>query len=140
MNNTNLIRGLFLLAIALIFGVASSMHSLGSVNRPGPGLFPLIVSGMLGVVALVTIIRAYFVPAVNMTYNFKNIAIIIGSLVAFALFSMYVNMIAGVVALVFFSGLAAKTYSFSRNAKITVCLLGVAFVFKSMLGLNLPLY
>jgi len=95
---------------------------------------------MLGVVALVTIIRAYFVPAVNMTYNFKNIAIIIGSLVAFALFSMYVNMIAGVVALVFFSGLAAKTYSFSRNAKITVCLLGVAFVFKSMLGLNLPLY
>ncbi len=72
MNNTNLIRGLFLLAIALIFGVASSMHSLGSVNRPGPGLFPLIVSGMLGVVALVTIIRAYFVPAVNMTYNFKS--------------------------------------------------------------------
>lgn len=140
MKNTNLLRGLFLLAIAFIFGVATVQHNLGNVNRPGPGLFPLIVSCMLGVVAIVTIIRSLFVPVVLMTYNFKNIAVIIGSLIGFAFTSMYVNMTAGVVVLVFFSGLAAKTYSASRNAKISVCLIGVAFGFKTFLGLNLPLF
>lgn len=140
MKNTNLVRGIFLLVIALIFGVASIQHSLGTVTRPGPGLFPLIVSCMLLVVALVTIIHSRFVAGVELTTNFKNIVVIICSLIGFAVASMYLNMIVGVVVLVFFSGIAAKTYSWARNAKITVGLLAVAFIFKSMLGLNLPLY
>ena len=140
MNNTNLIRGLFLVAIALVFGIASTQHTVGHFNHPGPGLFPLLVSCMLGVIGVLTVIQAQFAPKVAMTYNVKNIVIIIASLCGFAAVSLVVNMLLGIAFLVFFSGIAAKQYSVWRNTKITLCLIAVAFAFKSFLGLNLPLY
>ncbi len=44
MNDRNLVRGVFLLAIALAFGLGSLRYQIGSLSRPGPGLFPLLVS------------------------------------------------------------------------------------------------
>ena len=131
MNNLNLIRGLFLIAIALVFGTTSLTYHIGQFNRSGPGLFPLLVSCMLLAIGVVTVVRSRFVPPVPLTYNFKNIAVI--------LFSRYVNMLVGIVALVFCASYAGKTYSVSRNIKITVGLIAVAFVFRNLLGLNLPL-
>ena len=139
MNNLNLIRGLFLIAIALVFGTTSLTYHIGQFNRSGPGLFPLLVSCMLLAIGLVTVVRSRFVPPVPMTYNFKNIAVILFSLCAFALLSRYVNMLVGIVALVFCASYAGKTYSVSRNIKITAGLIAVAFIFRNLLGLNLPL-
>jgi hypothetical protein len=53
--------------------------------------------------------------------------------------SRYVNMLVGIVALVFCASYAGKTYSVSRNIKITLGLIAVAFIFRNLLGLNLPL-
>ncbi len=139
MNNLNLIRGLFLIAIALVFGTTSLTYHIGQFNRSGPGLFPLLVSCMLLAIGLVTVVRSRFVPPVPMTYNFKNIAVILFSLCAFAMLSRYVNMLVGIVALVFCASYAGKTYSVSRNIKITAGLIAVAFIFRNLLGLNLPL-
>jgi len=139
MNNLNLIRGLFLIAIALVFGTTSLTYHIGQFNRSGPGLFPLLVSCMLLAIGVVTVVRSRFVPPVPLTYNFKNIAVILFSLCAFAMLSRYVNMLVGIVALVFCASYAGKTYSVSRNIKITVGLIAVAFVFRNLLGLNLPL-
>ncbi len=139
MNNLNLIRGLFLIAIALVFGTTSLTYHIGQFNRSGPGLFPLLVSCMLLAIGLVTVVRSRFVPPVPLTYNFKNIAVILFSLCAFAMLSRYVNMLVGIVALVFCASYAGKTYSVSRNIKITAGLIAVAFIFRNLLGLNLPL-
>ena len=94
---------------------------------------------MLLAIGVVTVVRSRFVPPVPLTYNFKNIAVILFSLCAFAMLSRYVNMLVGIVALVFCASYAGKTYSVSRNIKITVGLIAVAFVFRNLLGLNLPL-
>lgn len=139
MNNLNLFRGIFLIAFALIFGGTSLHYNVGEFNRPGPGLFPLMVSGMLLVIGIFTVARSRFVPPVAMTHNYKNIAIILFSLCAFALLSRYVNMVAGIVALVFCSTYAGSSYSVLRNIKVAAGLIAVAFVFKDLLGLNLPL-
>lgn len=139
MNNLNLIRGIFLIAIALVFGTTSLTYHIGQFNRSGPGLFPLLVSCMLLAIGVVTVVRSRFVPPVPMTYNFKNIAVILFSLCAFAMLSRYVNMLVGIVALVFCASYAGKTYSVSRNIKITLGLIAVAFIFRNLLGLNLPL-
>lgn len=58
MNDRNLVRGVFLLAIALAFGLGSLRYQIGSLSRPGPGLFPLLVSSLLLLVALATIVRS----------------------------------------------------------------------------------
>ena len=140
-NNRNFVRGLFLMAIALLFGlVAKSNYAIGEFSRSGPGLFPVMISVFLFVVGLLSVVRSHFVPPVPLEHSVKNIAIIMLSLVGFTVISEYLNMILGIVFLVFFSTLAGTSYSVVRNIKISVGLVAVAFAFKNFLGLSLPLY
>ena len=128
------------MALALGFGVPSVGYSLGALSHAGPGLFPFIVSCMLFLIGVVTVVRARLVAPVPLELQFRNIAIILGSLCGFALLSHFVNMLAGIVFLVFVSGFAGTSYSVVRNLKIAVVLVGIAFAFQKLLGVSLPLY
>lgn len=140
MIDRNLARGLFLMAIALAFGVPAARYPLGDFSRAGPGLFPLLVSSMLFLVGAATVVRSRFSEREPLRISLRNIAIIVGSLAGFALLSHFINMIVGIVFLVFCSTLAGTNYSVSRNAKVAAGLVLVAFGFQKLLGLNLPLY
>ena len=136
MNNRNLV----LMALALAFGLPSVHYSLGSLSHAGPGMFPFIVSSMLFVIGGITVLRARLVAPVPLNFNPRNIAIILASLCGFALISHFVDMIAGIVFLVFCSGFAGTSYSVARNVKIAAVLIAIAFAFQKLLGLSLPLY
>ena len=140
MNNRNFVRGLFLMAIALLFGLVSRNYTIGQLSRSGPGLFPLMVSSLLFVVGLLSVVRSYFVEPVPLDYNVKNIALILLSLVGFVVASEYLNMIVGIIFLVFCSTFAGTSYSVVRNIKISAGLIAIAFAFQKLLGLNLPLF
>ena len=140
MNDRNLLKGLFLAAVALIFGLGALRYNIGHVARAGPGFFPLMVSSFLFLLGAGMMVRSRFMERAPMYFNVKNIVIILGSLAGFALLSHYVNMIAGIVVLVFVSTLAGTSYSIRRNALISATLVGIAFVFRQALGLQLPLY
>ena len=60
MNDRNLVRGLFLLAISLAFGLGSLRYHVGEFSRAGPGLFPLMVSCLLFLIGLITVVRSRF--------------------------------------------------------------------------------
>jgi len=140
MNDRNLARGLFLIAISLAFGLESLRYPIGQFSRPGPGLFPLLVSSLLLLIGLITVVRSRFTERVHLSLNMKNIAIILLSLCGFALISEHLNMIAGITFMVFFSAIAGTSYSVVRNLKVSAGLIAVAFAFQRLLGLNLPLY
>jgi Tripartite tricarboxylate transporter TctB family len=140
MNDRTLARGLFLIAISLAFGLQSLRYPIGSFSHAGPGLFPFIVSSLLLLIGVITAVRSRFDPRVPMTFNFRNIAIILASLCGFSIISAFVNMIAGITFMVFLSSLAASSYSLVRCLKISAGLIAVAFAFQKLLGLNLPLY
>lgn len=142
MNDRNLLRGLFLSAVALAFGLpAWRNYPIGDFSRAGPGLFPLMVSGLLLLVGLATIVRSRFVERHAIDFDWRNIALVLGSLCAFALVSQFVNMIAGIAAMVFLATCAGKSsYSVVRNLKIVAGLVLIAFAFQKFLGVNLPLY
>ncbi|HEX4782649.1 MAG TPA: tripartite tricarboxylate transporter TctB family protein [Usitatibacter sp.] len=140
MNDENLVRGLVLIAIALTFGLSALRYPLGDFSRAGPGLFPLMVSSLLLLIGVATVIKSRFDKRKPLYFNVRNISIILLSLCGFALISKYVNMIAGIVFMVFFSSFAASTYSIARNAKVAAGLVAIAFAFQKLLGLNLPLY
>ena len=65
---------------------------------------------------------------------------VLGSLCGFALVSMLVNMIVGIVFLVFTATTAGTSYSWWRNVKISAGLIVMALALQFLLGLNLPLY
>ena len=140
MNDRNLVRGLFLVAISLAFGLGSLRYPIGQFSHAGPGLFPLLVSCLLFLVGLITAVRSRFVERVHLSFNLKNIAIILSSLCGFVLISEHLNMILGIAFMVFCATFAGASYSVLRNLKISAGLVVVAFAFQKLLGLNLPLY
>lgn len=141
MNDRNLLRGLFLVAISLAFGLTSLRYPIGDFSRAGPGLFPLMVSSLLAIVGLATVIRSRMVERLPMNFNLKNIAIIMVSLCGFSLISTHLNMLAGITFMVFCAASAGTAaYSVVRNIKISVGLILVALAFQKLLGFNLPLY
>ena len=139
MNDRNLLRGLFLAVLALGFGLGALRYPIGSFAHAGPGLFPLMVSSLLLVVALVTIVRSRFVPRVPLEVGFRNIGLLMLALCGFAFVSLHFKMLAGIVFMVFVASLAASSFSWKRNLKIAAGLILVAFAFQRLLGLNLPL-
>jgi len=140
MNDRNLVRGLVLIAISLAFGLPALRYPIGEFSHAGAGLFPLMVSGLLLLIGVVTVVRARFVEHVPLDFQARNIAIILASLCGFALLSHFLNMTVGIVFMVFCSAFAGSSYSVVRNIKIAAGLIAVAFAFQKLLGLNLPLY
>ena len=140
MNNRHLVRGLFLVALSLAFGIGALQYRLGSFDRAGPGLFPLMVSSLLLLIGIATIVRSRYLERVPLEFNYRNIAIILASLCGFAIVSLYLKMIAGIVFMVFCASFAGGHFSFWRNVKIAAGLIAIALIFQKLLGFNLPLY
>lgn len=132
-------RGLFLAAIALFFAGGALRYPIGDLSHAGPGLFPLLISGPLLILAALIIIRSRLQPSSILDFNVKNIAIITAALCSFVVAAKYLSTLMGVVLLVFIAGLAASSYSWVRNVKIALGLVAVAFIFQRFLGLNLRL-
>jgi len=128
------------MAIALLFGLGSLKYTIGEFSRAGPGLFPLLVSCLVFLIGVITVVRARFVKPVPLDYNIKNISFVLLGLCGFAVLSEHLNMIAGILFLVFCSSFAATSYSVVRNLKISAGLIAIAFVFRHLLGLQLPLF
>ena len=140
MNNRHLVRGLFLVALSLAFGIGALEYRIGRFDRAGPGLFPLLVSCLLLLVGIATIVRSRFLAREPLEFNYRNIALILASLCGFAIVSEHLKMIAGIVFMVFCASLAGADYSVSRNLKIAAGLVAIALAFQKLLGFNLPLY
>ena len=139
MNDRNLVRGLFLAGIALFFGIGATRYKIGEFAHAGPGLFPLMVSCALGVVAAATIVRSRLVRPEPLAFNPRNIALLLTALCGFAVVSMLLDMIAGIVFMVFVASRAGRGFSWKRSAAISLGLIAIAFAFQKLLGLNLPL-
>ena len=141
MNDQNLVRGLVLIAISLAFGLTALRYPIGEFSHAGAGLFPLMVSSLLLLIGVITVVRSRFVERVPLDFNLKNIAIILVSLCGFALISKNLNMIVGILFMVFLASFAGtSSYSVMRNLKIAAGLIAIALAFQKLLGFNLPLY
>jgi hypothetical protein len=126
--------------VSLAFGIPALQYRIGDFSRAGPGLFPLLVGSLLCLIGVLTVVRSRFVKPVPIDHKVKNIALVLLGLCGFAAISHYLNMIVGIIFLVFVVSLAGTGYSVARNIKIAAALIAIAFMFRHLLGLNLPLF
>lgn len=127
------------MALSFAFGLSSLKYNVGEFSKAGPGLFPLVVSCILLLIGLTSVIRSRFVAPVPMKHSIKNITLVLSGLCGFAILSEHLNMIAGILFLVFCVSFAGASYSIARNLKISAGLIAIGFVFRNLLGLQLPL-
>lgn len=140
MINQNVGRGLLLIAVSLFFLVQAPGLTIGSLSRPGPGLFPLMVASLLLTIGLVILVRSRFIEAVPFAFHFRNISLVAASLLCFAVISEYVNMFTGIAVMATMVSFASDDFSIRRAATIAGVLCLVAFAMKRLLGVQLPLY
>jgi hypothetical protein len=140
MINQNTGRGVLLAVVALIFLVQAPNYTVGSLSRPGPGLFPVMVASTLLVIAIAVVVRSYFIEAVPFEFRLRNIVLIAASLICFALVSEYVNMLAGIAVMTTMASFASEDFTIPRTAIIVVALCIIAYAMKRLLGVQLPLY
>jgi len=138
--NQNVGRGLLLAAVSLFFLVQAPALRIGSLSRPGPGLFPFMVASALLIIAIVMLVRSRFIEATPFEFRFRNIALVAASLLSFAVISEYVNMLAGIAVMATMVSLASDDFSIPRAATIAGVLCVIAFAMKRFLGVQLPLY
>jgi hypothetical protein len=138
--NQNVGRGLLLIAVSLFFLVQAPGLTIGSLSRPGPGLFPLMVASLLLTIGLVILVRSRFIEAVPFAFHFRNISLVAASLLCFAVISEYVNMFTGIAVMATMVSFASDDFSIRRAATIAGVLCLVAFAMKRLLGVQLPLY
>jgi len=139
MKDRALARGLYLIAIALVFGLGSLRYRVGEFRQAGPGLFPLLVSGLLLLLGVITVVRSRFVKPERLDFNFKNLALVLAGMVGLVLLSEHLNMMVAIAFMVFCVTFAGTSYSVVRNLKITAGLIAIAWMLHELLGLNLPL-
>lgn len=139
MKNKSVGIGIAFIVISVLFGISGLQYPLGTVDQPGPAFFPVAVSVLLCALGIAMTVKGLAEEPAPIDYRLKNIAIISTALLGFAAATDYINMIAGIVILVTVSSFAATSYSVARVVKIVIGLVAVAFAFKYLLGLNLPL-
>lgn len=139
MLNQNLARGVFLVAVALFFGLGALRYPIGNLSRTGPGLFPLLVSSLLLVLGIATLVQSRLVAAVPLEFSLSKIALIMLGLGSFVLLSQHVSMLLAIVVMVFVVSYAGTASSWKRNLAISAVLVVIAYGFQRFLGLNLRL-
>lgn len=137
MVNQNAVRGVVLSAIALCFGLTALRYPIGSFAHAGAGLFPLLVSSLLLLLGVITLVKAGFEAATPFAFAWRNIGIILLSLLVFVGAAQVASIVLGIVLLVMVSSLAATAYSWKRVLAVSVALIAVALAFQKLLGLNL---
>lgn len=137
MLSQGLARGLTLAVIALAFGSGALQLPIGTLSQSGAGLFPLLVSSFMLILAVVIIAKSLVVASEPLHLNVKNIGIILVGLLGFVVCSELIDMAAGTVWLVFVSAFAGASYSWERNLKVSLTLILIALMFEKFLALNL---
>lgn len=143
MGNAKTARGLVLLGIGLFFGIQAGTYKIGTLAKAGPGLFPLLVAGLVGFLGLIMILQARVEAPEPLVFKLRNIAILLVGLVGFTLIGSFLpwfKITIAVFFLVFVVALADEPYSIRRNLKICVVLLAIAYGLQAAFGLQLPLF
>jgi hypothetical protein len=117
-------------------------YSFGSAGRMGPGYFPMVISGLLVVFGAVSVLRAFMISGEPVgALNWKGIALITGSVLAFGYLLQPAGLVVALLALILTSAAASERFGPDWRAGLGLAAL-IAFcalVFVQGLGLPMPL-
>lgn len=132
--------GLLILCGAFIAFYASNNYALGTVQRMGPGMFPMGTGLLLIFFGVILFISALFRPGVMPPLRFWSPLFVLSGIAAFALLVGPFGLLPAVAGVVVVSSLAElKIRPVSLTALVAVLCFMAWLVFKAGLGLPMPM-
>jgi hypothetical protein len=137
-NTKDVSAGLLFLAIAALFALGAQELDLGTARRLGPGAFPLILAGVLGLLGVIIVVKGIRNPAAHdMTLPWRGIVLIALAPILFGLTVRGLGLIASIAIVVAVSAYASHRMSLKLALALVVGLtLFCVLVFH--VGLGLP--
>lgn len=136
----NLAVGAMYLAIAVAAGVAAWGYRLGSLQRMGPGYFPMLIACGLGLVGLIIMARAVTAGGAGKPFDvdLRPVAWVTLGTVLFGLLLRPGGLLAAIAALILIASLGNSRRNW-LTAGLSVAILAPACWLIFVYGLRLPL-
>ena len=135
--------------IFLCFGLAAIYfigdNEMGSAGRMGPAYFPTVLGGLLALVGLAGIIRAFIGRRLDAhdaigTFHIRDIVIILGAVILFGVLMRGAGLAAAAFLLVLISSFASKQFKLTSSLLLAVGLsIFAVLLFVKLLGLPMPI-
>jgi len=138
-NSKDLSAGLLFIAIAALFAFGTRELDMGTPVRLGPGAFPLLLAGILGLLGLIIVVQAFRNPVTHaMVMPWRGIILIIIAPILFGLTVRGLGLVASIALIVIVSAYASHRMSHILAVALTIGLtLFCVLIFN--VGLGLPL-
>ncbi len=138
-NPKDFFAGLFLLAIAAVFGYGLLELNIGTAYRMGPGYFPMVLTGLLTIFALVMVVNGFITDAEPVgAIPWRGLIIVTLSVVLYGATLRGLGFVLALAASVFISTFASDRWDGKLAVGLTALL--VAFCYLVFIkGLGLPI-
>ena len=140
-NPKDVLSGLLFIALGLLFAWQTQDLPMGTAVRMGPGYFPLLLSGLLGLLGLIILINGLRFPGeMPSGIAWRAVVIITGAVVFFGFAVRPLGFLPALGITVFVAATASRLFTFTTAIANTVVMVIFAWaVFIKGLGLPIPI-
>ncbi len=145
LKNTEVLSGLFVLAIAAFFLIGGRNYEIGTPEEMGPGFVPLALGSVLAALGAVLFVQGVATRAsgarVSGDWAIMPMILVLGSIGLFALTLRSIGYVAACALVVVISGLAAPDRRMREILIAAIVLAALsALVFVEAIGMPMPLF
>lgn len=138
MNNKRFLSGVMFLGIGAVAIYMAQDYPMGSALRMGPGYFPIVLGGIMGLFGIYELILGLMKPdPVKGNWSLRALVILPISAVVFGLLMERAGFVLALIVLVFVAAASSREFKFIEVA-ISAVLLTAASVGLFIYGLGLP--
>ena len=119
--------------------IVSRSYSMGTLLRMGPGYFPTVLGGLLVLIGIIVIVRAFFKHGEKIApFAWKRLALALGSVVLFGLLVRGAGLALAILILVLMSAVAHDKFKLAPSIilAISMALFSILVFIK---GLGVPI-
>ena len=135
----DIVGGLAVTALGIFAAIYAQKYEFGDLNRMGPGYFPVALGVVLALLGLLIAIPAFMRQGDPIEVRWKTFALVLGSIVAFALTLKVLGLIFATALAVMISSLADNETRWKGRILLAIGVAAVTYVvFGFALGMVLP--
>lgn len=137
-NNKRFLSGLMFLGIGAVAIYIAQDYPMGTALRMGPGYFPIVLGGIIGLFGVYELIVGVLKPdPVKGNWSLRALAILPLAAVIFGILMEHAGFIPALLSLIFISALASNEFKLTE-VLLSAVVITVASVGVFIYGLGLP--